>query len=451
MPPKKNNPLWKREFQNDLFVDMEKTFGFSTSISDQKKLVESMFTGSARIKKDNEESAEYRKEGNRLFAKKKYFEAMRMYNKSMCFAEINSEALGFAYANRSTCFLKLEMYRECLTDIEFAKQSKYPTESMHKLDTRQTECNKALSDAKEPVVKFYGQEPMLTAGFVESAKYAGVADFVKIQQNEQFGRHIITKRDLKIGETIMVEKPYSIIPKRFTDVYGRCSHCFKLYMNFIPCDKCVNTLYCNKECMEIDKKSSHKYNCQLPATISRMETFELVYKMMLKVFSTFPDVDYLMETVESLLNGKDIIDHLSTEQLQFATLFQLITNKQNIMDTILTRIIAAASVTCTALMHFPDLKQKFSTKKHQRFLEHLVLHHFHIAHHLYELSIFNNNADTQLKSLEPEIYGHAMYTMSCFFNHSCIPNVVCFAVDDRLICKVLRPIKENEQLFRMYT
>lgn len=57
---------------------------------------------------------------------------MEWYNKSMCFAKVRTEQMGLAYANRSSSFLNLKMYRKCLIDIEYAKvllaiqQKKWP-------------------------------------------------------------------------------------------------------------------------------------------------------------------------------------------------------------------------------------------------------------------------------------------------------------------------------------
>lgn len=42
--------------------------------------------------------------GNEFFRKKKYREAMELYNHSLCFAENGSQNIALAYSNRSACF-----------------------------------------------------------------------------------------------------------------------------------------------------------------------------------------------------------------------------------------------------------------------------------------------------------------------------------------------------------
>lgn len=386
--------------------------------------------------------------GKPYFVQAKYLQAMHSYNESLAWAKTESEQLGLAYANRSACFLHLNMPEECLIDIELAKKSKYPPQLMDKLDGRAAKCASLLIDERFKESRFVGREPSLN--FNEHQHSAGVADCLEIRRNVKYGRHVVTTCDLKIGQTILVEQPYAIIPKRFGDSpRDRCGYFFEECMNFIMCKNCTASMgYCNESCMA---KSFHKFECKMPITLSRKETFELVLRLFFGIDAAFPDVLVLIKTVETLLKGEKPTDVTSAEQRNFCSLFQLVHNHRKQSDFHLTRLRAATDVAIITISRFPELKRKYVSLPNQRFLQHLILHLFHIAEHAINLYECYQDADNEpMSEHKYRRYASGMYPFGCFINHSCVPNVWCHSIDGRLICKVIRPIKRGEQVFRSY-
>lgn len=53
---------------------------------------------------------EYRKQGNQNYGDNKFADAMLLSNKSLCFAQKGSGAMGLDFAIRSSCFF--QMYKE---------------------------------------------------------------------------------------------------------------------------------------------------------------------------------------------------------------------------------------------------------------------------------------------------------------------------------------------------
>lgn len=197
--------------------------------------------------------------------------------------------------------------------------------------------------------------------------------------------------------------------------------------------------------------SFHNFECNMPISLSRKETFELMLRMFFNINAAFTDIDLLMKTVETLLVGGKPSNLTTSAQRNFCTLFQLTHNHRQLFEHQLDRFRAATSVAIITINRFPELKSRFSAMQHQRFLQHLLLHLFHIAEHSVELYEHTQEKESDsISETEYERYAYAMYPFSCFINHSCIPNVWLYSVDDRLIGKVLRPIKKGEQLFRSY-
>lgn len=443
------NILWKKEHlrDSDLYVDIFAIQNDQMFLNGSEDLVNLAFSHAKFESQDGKKIADWAREsGKEHFRDGKYIEAMQKFNCTLAFANEGTADMGFAYGNRSACFFEMKMFNECLYDIEMAKKSNYPKNQFNKLEKRAAKCKKFMSDenfmAKLPSVR----EPKLS--FNEHAKFAGVADCLKLQENDDYGRHIIATCDLKIGQTILIEKPYAIIPKRSN---LRCINCFKDCMNFISCESCVSAPFCNDDCKE---KSRHEYECNRPANLSRKETFDLVLNIFFKINETFPNVDNLMEMVDLLLKRQDpagLAGLAGADQKAFGWIFQLVHNHEKQTKDHLRRLRGATAVAITTLNRNPILKRKFAALKYRRFLQHLLLHLFHVAEHCIDLLQYQqvNNTEPAMKYSLDE-YATGMYPFACYFNHSCMPNVCCYSVDDRLICKVIRPIGNGQQVFRSY-
>lgn len=440
------NILWKKEQQRntDLYVDIFAIRNDEIFTNGTDDLINLAFSIAESESENDKKIADWAREsGKQHFRDGNYIDAMNKFNCTLSFAKKETADMGFAYGNRSACFFEMNMFDECLRDIEMAKKSNYPRNQLNKLELRAAKCRKFMNDTDFMLTLPKIREPKLS--FNDHAKFAGVADCLKLQENVEYGRQVITTCDLKIGQTILMEKPYAIIPKRSN---FRCINCFKACMNFIPCENCDSARFCDTDCME---QSLHEYECNRPACLSRKETFDLVLNVFFKINETFSSVDGLMETVDLLLNRQDPSGFEDADRKAFGWIFQLAHNHEKQTKEHLRRLRSATSVAITTLNRNPILKRKFAALKHRRFLQHLLLHLFHVAEHSIDLLQYQqeDNNEMAMKSTLEE-YATGMYPFACYFNHSCIPNVCIYSVDDRMIGKVIRPIKRGEQVFRSY-
>lgn len=443
--------LWQKSKSpnSDVFIDIYAVPGHELFTNGMDALIDLSFQ-SAKVspinQKDNSLAEEVREQGKKLFAEEKYLNAMIKFNCGLTLAEKGSTEEGMAYANRSSCFYHLKMMKECLFDIQMAKKSNYPKQLMEKLDKRISTCTRSMNDKQFMCGIFHAREPKLS--FNEHLEFAGIADCLKIQENDEFGRHIITTSDLKIGQTILIEQPFSVIPKRFyTKGRQRCNNCFEDCKNFITCYNCVGGLFCDAGCME---KAFHKHECNIPGCLSRKQTFELVLRMFFNTIAAFPNVDTLMNTVDLLIKGQDPPGLITAAQKAFSLIFKLPLNHEKQSHDQLKRLRGATSVAIITIKRFPNLKEKFTTKKQLRFLQHLILHLFHVAEHSINLIEYIQKEGETSKIYSLEEFATGMYPFGCHFKHSCVPNVGWFFIDSRLVCKVIRPVKRGEQLFRSY-
>jgi SET and MYND domain-containing protein 4 len=183
--------------------------------------------------KDSKKEKSFRNEGNLEYRQSKFYEALISYNKSLCYAE-NSDSLGSAYANRSAVYLQLKEADKCLENIQLARDHKYPNEQ--KLKERQ----KQAEDLKETQREDPENNPanLIKLTYSPDVKYPSIANCLELRKNDQFGRHVVTKRALNPGDIVCLE-PMIVKTTLADGNYKRCRNCLKSnYLNLIPCDKC---------------------------------------------------------------------------------------------------------------------------------------------------------------------------------------------------------------------
>ncbi|XP_055299291.1 N-lysine methyltransferase SMYD2-B-like [Sitodiplosis mosellana] len=428
------NVLWKKEEQSNLgYIDIFAVVGHEVNLAEHDKAVEQ----SGPNGKNNVNAAEHQAKGKQLFEDGDYIAAIRELNNSLALYTADSPELGSVYAERSKCFLQLDLPQKALIDIELAKKSSYT----HELTAREDKCKYLLEDEEFKAKQFTGHEPTLS--FNEHETFAGVAGCLEFRKSDDFGYHVVTTRDLKIGQTVLVEPSFAITPALSSaSRYSRCGGCYKELENFVPSKISSFCVYCNGNCI---KNSLHEEMSM--STLK--ETTELVEPILQKIVSAFPDIDVLVKTVESLQKGEDVTDLTSTVQKQACSLFRLI-NKHEISTDQQFKLRPAAD-TFVTVMKKPHFGRIFNTEERQRFLKHLILHLHNVTEYaidLYELQ--QEDIDEPIRGHTFVHYATAIYPFGGYIKHSCVPNVIWFSVDDRLIAKVIRPIEKGEQILRSY-
>lgn len=410
--------LWKKEFddKNACYINI-------LPADNQARLLAKVFENRSCKEKSDGKSTELRTIGNIKFKANLCAEAMELYNQSLRFAPKDSENISLAYANRSACFLKLQMHEQCLFDIELAKKANYPQQSMPKLVERKKMCLKMLKFQSQTKVD---AKPTLSVDADEN--FSCLANVLEIQNNEEFGKHIVAKSDIEVGQVILLEKVFAFGVACEDRVC--CDNCLKFAKNFIPCPNCNRGMFCDELCMESNK--IHKIDCG--ASHHYMTAYEkLLIKMVLIAVELFQHVDKLMKFVENALATRDFDSSIdgSSEQLNYGLFLKLFASfKELHSDSRNEHFIAYQK-----LLEIPIVKQRFDTKQKQRFLMHFVGQH---------LVIVQTNNYTFASKNVPSICTIANFPS--LFNHSCTPNVFIIMCNDQQIGITIHPVKKGSQL-----
>lgn len=376
--------------------------------------------------KSNKISNEFRIDGNAFYRAGNWKGAMKSYNHALRFAETGTDNTSFAYANRAICFLKMQKYCECLIDIDLAIEANYPQQLMSKLLNRKAECQKLIGLGFS--VKFISKPFTPELSFTSNEKFPCMADVLEIKRNEEFGRHIVATKGIDVGQTILVEKPFTSSVCLFDGTY--CWECFGINKNFVACSKCTDVMFCSTECLH----QSETHFCGLD--IHRMPNDEkFIATSILIALQAAPNIDELMIFVDEVLSKRDTVlpEASNDSRTKYATFLRLQPAKKSKYD------VKTIYMIYNGLLAVPDIKNIFNSEKTQRFLMHLIVEH--------ALIISNNSFHGNMWNV---FKAYAVACVSSFFNHNCEPNVFNFSIANYEVYITVAPIEKGQQLFISY-
>lgn len=261
-----------------------------------KKLTRQSYPKLPKREKCNQLSKEYREEGNEIFKSarddKRMEVSLRLYTKSIAFAVSGSEAMALSYANRSAVLEKFHRPVESLEDIERALLNNYPDKLKPKLLFRRANCYKELANENYIHAKFWlnnvplndpicsqlvrqlksyrsmtEREKIIDEGEIipevksPSSKYTCASDAIEVCYSTYYGRHIVATRDIDPGEILVVEKNFTQFISY--ELYAYCNYCYKFLWNGIPCEQCINVVYCSEKCRAAAWNEYHSMDCTL--------------------------------------------------------------------------------------------------------------------------------------------------------------------------------------------
>lgn len=377
-----------------------------------------------RSLKDNQYSTELRMKAHSQFRAGCWTEAMQLYNESLCFAEIDSENVALAYANRSACFFSIQKYKNALIDIELAKHANVGVRFLSKLNERKLLCEKLMNSVEKPC-----KAPM-KLNFQPNESYPCLSNVVKLKYNNEFGRHLVANCNIETGQTILIESDFVSMRSTTKDELV-CSTCFQSNANFIACTQCPDVVFCSRAC--IDQNATHKWEC---GTFFAHLHYYIRFQMQatLQAIATFSSVESLMEFVENILNEEPekMPSSLHDAKSKYHFFFKLQTSK--ILQ--LEHLIQAKQIFENLIM-LPTINALCDSIEKQRFLMHLVVHHSMVIR---TNGIVSGNPWSVV----------SVFNMLSMLNHSCAPNLYHPRKGKQQYCITIRPVKKGDQLFISY-
>lgn len=194
-------------------------------------------------------------------------------------------------------------------------------------------------------------------------------------------------------------------------------------------------------CPECQGHFLHEYECGLNFcgdSDFNSIIMEMVRSILLTV-KKIPTVDELMSFVEQMLMTKELPESMFDDRSKFQAFFNFPLKKHDMSLVEMKKHIYPVYKT---LLRIPHVNEMFRTKKHQRFLMHLIGHHKMLP---------EIGAGTEChKGLQgrsgASVSVRISPVMLSYFTHSCRSNVLNFTNGGKIILYSSRLIKNGEQL-----
>lgn len=405
--------VWQRETNDPdaLYIDLFATLDGANQPNSFASSQPAQMTGKCKNL-----AKKYINAGNSEYNTRNYIDAMDSFNRSLQYVETTAaDDIATIHIRRSDCFRSLKLYDKALVDVKTA-------ESISGSNALLSQMNPKLDAflSEEQQKSAYIQKPL-----VSHHNYPGLSECLGIFTDKTFGRQIVAKSSIDVGEVVINEQ---ILFFATIATNTRCSYCFKERQNFIACPTCADAMFCNQNCLAHDQ--IHRTTCQTSFASFDLQLKIQVYAM-LKILQLFDGVDELCNWIEMVRaeSGNDLPNSVLDTRSMYHFYLKLQYHAELNEDV---PYIIRYVYEC--LMNMPTIRIQFDTLKKCRFLQHLIGLHC-------QINATNGFSDGRNRWIS---------IVTSLFNHSCAPNALWMNIDNRSVCVTLRPIERDEQLFINY-
>jgi len=445
--------------------------------------------GEVHHAKSGTTASRLRDQGNDKFKAKDNAGALKLYSESIiCSPEFGPEK-SLAFGNRSAALFHIGEYESALNDVNMALKSKYPKNLEYKILQRQAQCllrlglyeqalealNKCetaiaaarLSDEKKgSVTRDVNAIALEITGLINrsspaekaerkrapefsnpSLPYASPKLDLKHSEDATRGRYVVATQELKEGEVIFSEEPYSsvLLPDQYST---HCHHCYRRIEAPLPCKKCTQPRYCSSECVE-DSWVYHQYECGQLDLLHNIGIGHLAVRTI------------LLTGLQKLKDVRKAVkeDNYDVKQDDpYSWVYSLVHHANKMQEDECFQYTVTAALLATFLAKrtrflFPNksLAQLNDTEPDEDLVSYiggLILRHLcqlvGNAHAITEVKE-SDNGDVQQVRLATAIYPSAS-----MMNHSCLTTIVNQFEGRRLVVRLTRALGRNAEVTNCY-
>jgi len=395
------------------------------------------------LSKSNLLSENYRRHGNKSYQDSKFHEALRCYNKALCYVkQPKSNEAALLYGNRSAVYFELKLADKCIENIDMAIDAGCQEEKRKLLNIRKEKCYEMQKNQRETIMIENYIQTIIKLSYPAYEKTPFLANCVELREAGKSGRGMFANRDLKVGDIIGIVDPVMRSLNKEA-VFTNCINCLGMNsLNLFPCPSCVGAMFCSKKCQEEANETFHKYEChQIDDFLNESNTnsaYSSWWRSFMKAHHAVGGFENLKQICnDKELRGKTFFDYdlrregnesLAKNEFLSALGCLAVIPTDHIFDT---SEIEEDCVNSEAMLSFWKTEnEKNEIKK--------------ILGILWKISyspLSRRNFSERL------IYGSGIALPLNHFNHSCSPNVATFTSGGKEIFLVTCPVKKDQQLF----
>lgn len=151
----------------------------------------------------------------------------RLYSVFFHFLKLIKEGQN-AYLSRANNYDFLNLTEDCFKNVEMASAEGSPKQLIASFDKGHVTQN--------PNKEYQKMIDFFKLSHDSNKKLPALSECLELFENEKYGRHIITNRDLKAGDIVAITESY--IKLQHPGFLGRCHNCLKTNnLNLFPCRK----------------------------------------------------------------------------------------------------------------------------------------------------------------------------------------------------------------------
>lgn len=154
----------------------------------------------------------------------KFYEALVALNKSSLAAAGNSAILSKVFLEKSRIYYKLGHYENCLSCLAEVKNFESDDDEAEILLGN---CLSAMSNNEKSTRSTENvYENFSKLSHPPHPKIPFIVNCLELKENDKYGKHVVTNRDLKAGDIIAIEKAFFhfVSPRAVAE---RCFNCFR--------------------------------------------------------------------------------------------------------------------------------------------------------------------------------------------------------------------------------
>ncbi|XP_055298559.1 uncharacterized protein LOC129566545 [Sitodiplosis mosellana] len=430
--------MWQKESTNKsaLYINLcvEKSKGNLDDIyQDLRAEINAHKKMKSLYAKCDEVSRKKRQKAKAYFDERNWEDAIDWYNEALCFAEKESKSVGLTFAYRSACFFNMRLYDRCLIDIQKAIENNCPKRLVPELKKRKLSCQKYITNGMQ------SEQRTMQLDFMEDGRFPGMANVVEITKSADNKHAIIARQNIDVGQIVAIDKGFT---KTLFTIYGwKCVICLKSKTNLVPCKRCTTAMFCH-DC----DFNLHKYECGMKTSLYSNFNNHLMQELrtFFVAMNLFADATEMMEFVEQSIGSDqfEIPNTLRDDRSKYRAFLKLAKNTAESKDVQFPQIVFGVY---KILLEIPKVQTMFTSKRHRRFLMHLVGHHVEI--NIRQAYVAVEDMEDGNKKVEKRTLYSQVGVMLGYFHHSCSPNVWPIDRNGDTIYIVICPIQAGQQLF----
>lgn len=411
-------------------------------------------------RKNEAKAVDCRKLGNEKYHPKvkEYVKAIAYYNESIALSEEGSESLAIAYANRSAVCYELKEYSDCLENIRLARENSYPENLLYKLDNREKDCFKHLAENNDHKLCTQNDQRNPKLSYKPNPKIPHISECIELKEDDQFGRYLITNRNLNAGDIVIEEKPFSSLLVN-DHRYMNCDYCHDdKFLTLIPCKCCTVTMFCSTKCQQKAMDNYHRIECSV---IKDMQLhFTKVILMALRTTTTaISTFDYNLEELRLYVESIDEkslnpfkLDWTTIDSKQvYSTIHVLATNQDSRSTSDIVQRSVYAIIMSELLFQHTELGKLCDNNESHDLIRTLLFRHAQTAPVNMHSVMFMDYTPNEIEKYSQLKLGCGSFPILSMINHSCAPNLVRMTLPNgHVVALVNRPIKKGGQLFDNY-